>query len=46
MYRGISMQLHRELDFASVHESVEDVAMTYSVEEFPTVLVLKVWGGV
>jgi hypothetical protein len=42
MFKGLSMQLHRGLDFAEVHESVEDVVLLHSIETFPSVLVIKV----
>ena len=44
MFKGLSMQLHRGLDFAEVHESVEDVVMLHNIERFPSVLVIKVRG--
>ena len=42
MFKGLSMQLHRGLDFAQVHESVEDVVLLHSIEKFPSVVVIKV----
>lgn len=44
MFKGLSMQLHRGLDFAEVHESVEDVVTLHGIERFPSVLVIKVGG--
>ncbi|GAX77546.1 hypothetical protein CEUSTIGMA_g4990.t1 [Chlamydomonas eustigma] len=41
MYKSLSMQLHRGLDFAEVHESVEDVVLLHAVEQFPFLLVIK-----
>ena len=42
MYKGLSMQLHRGLDFAEVHESVEEVVLLHSIEQFPSIIVIKV----
>ncbi|GIL63968.1 hypothetical protein Vafri_17880 [Volvox africanus] len=46
LYKGLSMQLRRGLEFGLVHSAAEEVVREFGVESFPTVLVLKVGGGV
>lgn len=44
MYKGLSMQLHRGLDFAEVHKDVKDVVAMHEVQDFPTIMVAKADG--
>ena len=46
MFKGLSMQLNNGIDFAEVHESSSDIIESYSVTDFPTLIVTKSDGSV
>ena len=42
MYKGLSMQLHRGLNFAEVQQDASDLVAMHEVVDFPTLIVSKV----